>query len=196
MKSRITAAIVEHAVATIVAPMTAVGSVEPISALREIIVVGTKVRLDAVIMMKVHMASVGSAGVRLSDASCCMAARPRGVAAMPRPRRFAAMLAAMSGSDLDFGPSSGKSGPISGRIAEASASVSPDCCAIWEMPDQRPIEPASARQSCTASFAEEMAVVATHAGPRTTADQIVPVASMATQIMPIMPFPPHAGPAD
>ena len=106
------------------------------------------------------------------------------------------MLAAMSGNDFDFGPSPGKSGLMSGRIAEASAVVSPDCCAIWAMPDQRPIEPASARQSCTASFAEEMAVVAMDAGPWTAADQIVPVASMATQIIPIMPFPPYAGLAD
>lgn len=141
--------------------MTPAGSADPISALSDMIVVGTSVRLEAVMMTKVHMASLGSDWVRLSIASCCMAESPSGVAAMPSPRRFAAMLAAMSGVDLDLGSSSGKSGPMSGRIAEASAVVSPDCCAIWAMPDQRPIEPANARQSCTASFVEEMAIAVT-----------------------------------
>ncbi len=43
-----------------VAPITEPGSMDPSSALRERTVVGTNVRLDAVMIANVHIASVGS----------------------------------------------------------------------------------------------------------------------------------------
>ena len=78
-----------HAVAKIVVPTISAGLLEPATTLIPMIVAGIKVMQPVFRAKKVHIASVASLGFLLSFCNSCMAFKPNGVAAFPRPIIFA-----------------------------------------------------------------------------------------------------------
>ena len=88
-KSAIIAVIVEQAVAKRVVPIISVGFAELAFKRKAIIVAGTKVNEDVFNARNVHMAWLAVFGCGLSSCSSLIAFRPKGVAALPRPSKFA-----------------------------------------------------------------------------------------------------------
>jgi hypothetical protein len=80
---------VEQVVANKTAPIISEGFCEPVDALNAINVAGTIVTLDVFIAKNVHMASVAVSGLSFSRCNSCMAFRPKGVAAFPKPNILA-----------------------------------------------------------------------------------------------------------
>lgn len=192
-------------VARMVAPITEPGSRDPSSALRESTVVGTNVRLDAVTMANVHMASVGSRCCadmrslaprdmfaprerRASAASSSMARSPKGVAALPSPRRFAAMLVAMYPTARERGEMPGKRGDMSGLTRSASCDISPDSSAILAIPDQSAMDPESPMHTCIASLVEDNAILVTLPAPFMMMARIMPKHNISSHILLTWPF--------
>jgi hypothetical protein len=82
---------VEHEVATTMGPMISVGTKEPWVILRAMIVVGITVRLEDVTAINVHIALEAVVLSRLRSCRSPIAFSPRGVQALPKPKRLALM---------------------------------------------------------------------------------------------------------
>ena len=81
----------EQVVATRAVPMIEVGWAAPAAARIPTAVAGMSCTELVLIARKVHIALVAVPGRGLSDSSPCMARKPRGVAALPRPSMLAAI---------------------------------------------------------------------------------------------------------
>ena len=117
------------------------GAAEPAAVRRVSRVVGISV-IDAVLMTtNMHMSSVATPGVRLRASSLFMAARPKGVAAFERPKRFAVILITMA---LFASEPSGREGNrilVMGESKRSIFLVIPACSATSNSPVHRHIMP-------------------------------------------------------
>ncbi len=117
-----------------------------------------------------------------------MARSPKGVAALPSPRRFAAMLVAMYPIARERGEMLGKRGDMSGLTKSASRDISPDSSAIFAIPDQRAMDPASPMHTCIASFVEDNAILVTLPVPFMIMARMVPRCNISSHILLTWPF--------
>jgi hypothetical protein len=99
----------------------------------------------------VHMGSVAVSVCPPASHICRIARNPKGVAALPSPRRFAPTLMAMDDNAGDLRGRSGKRGAMTGLAKAAIASMTPARSAIRARPDQSAIDPARPRANWTAS---------------------------------------------
>src|SRR5690606_39956847 len=107
-------------VATRVGATISVGLADWAEARRAMTVAGISVTLEVLRARKVHMASVARSGVSFNFWSSCMALRPKGVAACPRPSMLALRfirMAPRAGWSLGI---DGKMGRKMGAITRAS----------------------------------------------------------------------------
>jgi len=112
-------AAVEIAVAIRVVGKMAEGSAEPFSARSPMIPVGSRAMPLVLMARKSTMALLAVPLSALSSSSSFMAFRPKGVAALPRPRALAAMFMTMAPMAGWSGGTSGKSRTRTGRMRRA-----------------------------------------------------------------------------
>lgn len=141
--------------------MTSVGFREPLAALRPMIVVGTRVMLEVFMARKVHMASVAVSGSLLSFCISAIAFNPKGVAALPKPSRFALMFISMAPIAGWPAGIEGKRNFTNGYMTLLMNSINPDFSAIRAIPSHRLIIPAMAKILSIAPVAELIAVCVT-----------------------------------
>lgn len=137
------------------------GEAEPAAVRRVKRVVGISVIDAEFITTNIHISSDAASGFKLRSFNLFIAARPSGVAAFERPKRFAVILMAIA---LFASHPSGSEGNKKLVIGERSFSiflVIPDFCAISNNPVHRHIMPSNDITVSTAFSAPEKAAVVT-----------------------------------
>ena len=102
--------------------------------------------------MNMHISSLAALPRLLAFCSSAIASMPKGVAALPRPRKLAARLSVMGAMASD---ESGMSRFSRGRAARLSFSISPASLATFISPSHSMKEGQRARQSSKASDTPE-----------------------------------------
>lgn len=130
-------------------PTMASGRSEPMDARRATTEPGTSEGPAVLNATSVHIGSLASL-LFASSAISAMAFRPIGVAAFPRPSRFAEMFSATYSCALLLLGNPGKSSRTSGFTRPESDVERPDSSAIFIRPDQKQIAPPRPSSVCTA----------------------------------------------
>ncbi len=119
------------------------GLTEPAARRRAISVVGMRETDDVFSTANVTMSSLASSEQPFGSDSFSIAFMPRGVAALPRPRRFALMFAAISSVPMLLLQASGKSSFMSGDMSFASSRHAPHFEYTSIIPHQSAVSPRS-----------------------------------------------------
>lgn len=141
---------VEQAVASSVGRKMSNGCAAPAAARREMTVVGSICKLDALITRNIHIASLARSPTEEMLFISFMASNPAGVAALPSPSMFAARLTATACSARSF-PRTPGNRRIAGRRARDRRRINPVSSRISIKPHQSAYAPAREMHSATAS---------------------------------------------
>ena len=155
------ATVAAHKVASKAVPTIAVGLVDPEAARIAIAVVGINCTELVLIARKVHIAFVATPGCGLSVSRSCIARKPRGVAALPRPSMFAAMFINIDPIAGCSAGTSGKSLVMTGRRARPMRCTNPARSASRITPSHNAMIPINASAIVTAVFAPSSAPAVT-----------------------------------
>ncbi len=148
-----TARPVDHKVANRVVGITAAGLCEPKAVRRAMTWVGNRVTLAVFSARNSTMASLAVPRWGLRRSSSCMARRPKGVAALDKPRTLAAMFISIAPMAGWSGGTSGNRRCTSGRSRRAKPAIRPPASATFMMPRNSAMVPISPRPRVTAASA-------------------------------------------
>ena len=155
------AAAVDIVVAIIVGPIISVGFLAPAADNMAMVEAGIRVTEDVFMAKKVTIASVAVSFFLLSFCSSSMAFRPKGVAALPKPKILAEIFIIMAPMAGWSGGTSGNKRTITGFKALDMIFIRPESSAIFIMPSHMAITPIRPKASSTAVLAFSMAAVVT-----------------------------------